>query len=437
MPKIQMMKTGDLTPYFFNPRNNDGAVDMVAESIAVFGFKNPIIVDKDRVIIAGHTRLKAAEKLGLSEVPVIVADDLTDDQTRAFRLVDNRTAEVAEWDFEKLAEELQGVDLDLSAFDFEIPTFDDVEENETAETASLDDRFIFSPFSVLDGRSGKWQDRKREWIAQGIDSGEGRASDLLGGLRQCAEKYAGGGQSGISLTGTSVFDPVLCELMIKWFAPYQGSIFDPFAGGSVRGIVAALLGSEYIGIDLREEQVAANEQQAEKIGVSPRWICDDSRNADEHLDDESVDFVFSCPPYADLEVYSDDPRDLSTMHYADFVRAYREIIEIAVRKLKPDRFAVFVVGDVRDKKGFYRDFISDTKRAFIDAGARLYNELIKLEPLATAPVRAALQFKNRKPVKVHQNALVFYKGDPANIRLHFGEIDAGDVSDYQRSDIKE
>lgn len=434
MPKIQMMKTGDLTPYFFNPRNNDSAVDMVAESIAVFGFKNPIIVDKDRVIIAGHTRLKAAEKLGLSEVPVIVADDLTDDQARAFRLVDNRTAEVAEWDFEKLAEELQGVDLDLSAFDFEIPTFDDVEENETAETASLDDRFIFSPFSVLDGRSGKWQARKKEWIAQGIDSGEGRPEGLLGnGMLTVAQKYT----PNANLNGTSIFDPVLCELMIKWFAPYQGSIFDPFAGGSVRGIVAALLGSEYIGIDLREEQVAANVQQAETLGVSPRWICDDSRNADAHLDDESVDFVFSCPPYADLEVYSDDPRDLSNMDYNAFLSAYREIIRLSVKKLRQDRFAVFVVGDVRDKKGFYRDFISDTKRAFIDAGAGLYNELIKLDALATAPVRAALLFKNRKAVKVHQNVLVFYKGDPSNIRLHFGEIDAGDVSDYQRSDIKE
>lgn len=432
MPKIEMMKAGDLIPYFFNPRNNDGAVDMVAESIREFGFKNPIIIDKDRVIIAGHTRLKAAQKLGLDEVPVIVAEDLTEDQARAFRLVDNRTAEVAEWDFEKLQSELENIDLDLSAFDFNFEELQTEEPTESVEHSTLDEKFIFSPFSVLDGRSGKWQDRKKQWIDKGINSADGREDDLMGGLRQCAEKYAGGGKSGLSLTGTSVFDPVICELMVKWFAPYQGSIFDPFAGGSVRGIVSAMLGHDYTGIDLREEQVEANEKQADALGVSPRWICDDSRNADDYIDDESVDFVFSCPPYADLEVYSNDPRDLSTMEYEDFLRAYREIIEIAVRKLKTDRFAVFVVGDVRDKKGFYRDFISDTKRAFIDAGALLYNEIIKLDPLATAPVRAALQFKNRKVVKVHQNILVFYKGDPANIRLHYGEIDAGDITDYQR-----
>ena len=119
--QVQYIKIGDLKPYENNPRKNDAAVKMVADSIRDFGFKNPIIVDKNRVIIAGHTRLKAAQELGLDEVPVIVADDLNDEQARAFRLVDNKTAEAAEWDFEKLAAELAGIDLDLTAFDFDIP----------------------------------------------------------------------------------------------------------------------------------------------------------------------------------------------------------------------------------------------------------------------------------------------------------------------------
>ena len=119
--QIKYMKIADVRPYENNPRKNDQAVDMVAESIKEFGFKNPIIIDKNAVIIAGHTRLKAAQKIGLEEVPVIVADDLTEDQARAFRLVDNRTAEIAEWDFEKLTAELEDVDLDLTAFDFTVP----------------------------------------------------------------------------------------------------------------------------------------------------------------------------------------------------------------------------------------------------------------------------------------------------------------------------
>lgn len=100
--KIVMMFTDELIPYNNNPRVNEGAVDAVANSIEEFGFRNPIIVDKNNVIIAGHTRLKASKKLGLKKVPVIVADDLTDEQANALRLVDNKTNELAEWDFARL-----------------------------------------------------------------------------------------------------------------------------------------------------------------------------------------------------------------------------------------------------------------------------------------------------------------------------------------------
>ena len=109
-----------LRPYENNPRINDGAVEAVAKSIDEFGFKVPIVVDSDYVIIAGHTRLKAAEKLGLKTVPVVIADDLTEEQARAFRLADNKTAELAEWDFEKLNEEIGDItDLDMQDFGFD------------------------------------------------------------------------------------------------------------------------------------------------------------------------------------------------------------------------------------------------------------------------------------------------------------------------------
>jgi len=109
--KIKQTPINDLNPYPNNPRVNDHAVDAVAASIQEFGFKVPIIVDKDNVIITGHTRLKAAKKLGMKEVPVILADDLTPDQVKAFRLADNKTGELAEWDFEKLDIEMDGMDL--------------------------------------------------------------------------------------------------------------------------------------------------------------------------------------------------------------------------------------------------------------------------------------------------------------------------------------
>ena len=118
--QIKYYKLNELTPYANNPRKNDNAVDAVAESIKEFGFKVPIIIDKNNVIVAGHTRLKAAEKLGLETIPTILADDLTDEQIKAFRLADNKTAELAGWDFEKLDEELEKIkDVDMSRVGFD------------------------------------------------------------------------------------------------------------------------------------------------------------------------------------------------------------------------------------------------------------------------------------------------------------------------------
>ena len=104
------LKVSDLIAYENNPRKNDDAVDAVASSIKSFGFKVPVIVDSNNVIIAGHTRVKACKKLGITEVPCVIADDLTEDQIKAFRLADNKTSELAEWDLDKLSEELKFIE---------------------------------------------------------------------------------------------------------------------------------------------------------------------------------------------------------------------------------------------------------------------------------------------------------------------------------------
>lgn len=235
------------------------------------------------------------------------------------------------------------------------------------------------------------------------------------------------------LTGTSIFDPVLCEIVYNWFCTKNGIVFDPFAGGSVRGVVAELLDRKYIGIDLSEKQIDANQINADKFGVCPAWHCDDSKNADKYIPDVSADLVFSCPPYHNLEKYSNHPLDLSNMNYSDFLEAYQEIISISCRKLKENRFAVFVVGDIRNSKGAYRDFVSQTKRIFQDAGLCLYNDIVLLNSYGTAPMRAGKPFsKNRKTMKVHQNILVFYKGDIKQINSIFeNEFNWADLSDFQ------
>lgn len=126
--QIEDISTKELIPYSNNPRNNESAVDAVAASIEEFGFKVPIIIDKDNVIVAGHTRLKAAQKIGLEKVPCIKADDLTPEQLKAFRLADNKVGELATWDFAKLEEEL--TELDSLDLDFDMSEFGfDVSEN--------------------------------------------------------------------------------------------------------------------------------------------------------------------------------------------------------------------------------------------------------------------------------------------------------------------
>ena len=134
--------------------------------------------------------------------------------------------------------------------------------------------------------------------------------------------------------------------------------------------------------------------------------------------------VFSCPPYADLEVYSDDPKDLSTMKYSDFKAVYFEIIKKACDRLKPDSFACFVVGEVRDKKGNYIDFVGDTVQAFRDAGLEYYNEAILITCVGSLPIRAGKQFSSgRKLGKTHQNILVFVKGSGKKAADRCGAVD--------------
>lgn len=243
----------------------------------------------------------------------------------------------------------------------------------------------------------------------------------------------------VASTGTSIFDPVVCEIAYRWFCPPSGLVLDPFAGGSVRGIVASKLGRRYVGIDLRAEQVIANKAQADAICGEPmsKWIIGDSQDIKALAENVDADFVFSCPPYADLEVYSDDPRDLSTLDYDEFRRAYSEIIAATCSMLREDRFACFVVGDMRDAKGFYRNFPGHTIEAFEAAGLRLYNEAILVTAAGSLPIRAGKQFATtRKLGETHQQIYVFCKGDPRKATEAIGEIEFGEIEgDSEPADL--
>jgi hypothetical protein len=296
-------------------------------------------------------------------------------------------------------------------------------------------RFEFPPFSVLDARSGEWQERKRAWLSLGIQGEIGRGmvrphgKDTRPAAYGAGDDYAGGDcWRGVAEgnTGASVFDPVLCELAYRWFCPPGGLVLDPFAGGSVRGIVAAKRGHRYWGCDLRPEQIAANEAQAASMLTSgepaPEFVCGDSRKA--LATAPLADFVFSCPPYGDLERYSDNERDLSAMAWTEFCAAYRSIVVGALERLRQNRFAAFVVGEFRDAKtGLYRGFVPFTCAVFVAAGAGFYNEAVLVTPCGSLPVRIGKQFTaGRKLGKSHQQLLVFVKGDATEAARACGQI---------------
>lgn len=384
--------------------------------------------------------------------------EFTEAQFREACIVANNDG--GDWDFDLLKEwnidELASWDFDTSFFE-EYNTPQNRELNKQEVAKNLKERFIVPPFSILDTRQGYWQDRKNEWLKLGIRSDESRDNMQVSGSyagsvpryysykeetelkigkklthKEFADSYLQEyiDKSSLAYTNSggilSIFDPVLCEILYRWFCVEGGQIFDLFAGGSVRGIVAGMLGYKYFGIDLRREQVDANKQQKEDIipNASVSWVVGNSLNTKDICKDFKVDFVFSCPPYFDLEIYSNNKEDLSNMTWENFSVQYREIIRQSIALLKEDSFACFVVGEVRNKKsGFYRNFIGETIKAFEDAGALFYNEMILVNVVGSLPTRVATMFKSRKIGKCHQNVLVFYKGDVKHIKDKFFNSD--------------
>ena len=168
--------------------------------------------------------------------------------------------------------------------------------------------------------------------------------------------------------------------------------------------------------------------------MTAKYICDDGRNILNHIEEKSQDLLFSCPPYFNLEIYSDLENDASNQkEYSDFIAILNTAFSNAIKCLKDDRFACITVGDVRDKRGYYYDFIGDIKKIFIRNGMNLYNELILVQPIGSAVLRARNNMRNRKVVKTHENVLVFYKGNPNNIQKNFPIIEVRE--DYESDDV--
>ena len=410
MGKIRVTcKTADWLPYDqIEPlqgnlkKRTDEQLEKICRSIIKHGWAFPEFIWKHEghnYCLDGHGRQEAIPRLiekgyTIPLIPVVYVEAKNLEEAKELLL--KCTSQYGIIDIEGFQEFAEGLELDwddlsLPSGDvFQIPDFSEVQ----GKNENLAERFIIPPLSVFRVASGLWQDRKKAWLSLGIQSEKGRDDAMLKNMAMLAKKA-----SGSTLPSESIFDPVLCEIMYRWFCPAGGQILDPFAGGSVRGIIAGALDYDYTGIDLRQEQVDANYEQIDIAkNRKPQWICADSREMNSHLPSGfEADFVFSCPPYADLEVYSKQPEDLSNMDYAEFKVAYRDIIAKACSRLREDSFAAFVIGEARSKSGSYYGLVPDTIRAFEDVGVHFYNEMILVTQIAAKALTVAGGFvKSRK-----------------------------------------
>lgn len=459
-----------------------GDMDVLEQSMRELGFYGAVLVRaEDHVVVAGNHRLEQARREGMDRVPCIVMDRDTL-EARKIALVDNRSNDRASYDTGVLLAELDALDGDLSGTGWAEDDLADLLATLDADDPSgyggvgddlsgggggggggdsspgngaLVAKFGAPPYSILDTRQGYWQARKGQWLALGIQSEVGRDQVLKGlahagaitanTLESLRAGSAGGGTA-------SIFDATLCELVYRWYLPPGDghTILDPFAGGSVRGVVAGWLGHTYHGLELRDEQVSANVAQAaamwqpgyvegldgeqralarllgECTGPRPQWWAGDSAQLLDEPDlsvPDEVDLVFTCPPYGDLEVYSEDPADLSAMDHAAFRDALAAIMAAACARLREDRFCVVVMGEARDRTGAYYGLVPDTIAACTQAGLAYHGEAVLITPGGTLPVRAGRAFNaGRKLGKSHQNVLVFYNGDPRNVGKVFGPV---------------
>lgn len=448
--KTELVKTNELIPDKNNPNEmNDLQVQALDYSFTKWGDVRPIVIDSNtNTIVDGHHRWEVLKERDEEYVEVIKYPFKDQNEIILFRQTMNKLH--GSHNKVKDAEEIYAL---MQANQTEILSnllAQDKEQLQALVTYYHPDKSLFSdqrlkdmgaatgagslaanwgipPFSVLDRRTSTWQKRKQEWINFGITSELGRNEDTQIFAKDINKFQKPKDEA--SAKQVSIFDPVLTELMCRWFTIpdiYQGAkVLDPFAGGSVRGIVNSFLGNRYIGIDLSSKQIDENEAQYEAVKhrmpdnpacQPPDWRVGDSNHIDEILHTE-YDFILTSPPFFNLEKYSDNEQDLSNMTYQNFEDSYQNILTKSVEMLKPNRFAAINMSNVRDKRtGYLIDLVGLTHNIMASNGMQLYNEFVIVHPIFTLQFRAGRSFMNRRTVgKQHEFMLVYYKGSPSEI----------------------
>jgi len=431
---MQVVSISSIKPNPSNPRLiKDDKFHKLVQSLKDFpemASVRPIVVNQDMIILGGNMRYKAIKEAKWKEVPVEVVD-WDEAKQREFIIKDN--VGFGEWDWDDLANNWNAEELDAWGLDVPVGFTEELEAEEDDKKVEaitkLQDKFIVPPFSVLNAREGYWQDRKSYWNILISDNGESRdniESKVNAIVKNWENKPYKGGV--IRENSISILDSVLAEIINKWFGLPGGKTFDCFAGDTVFGYVSSYVGNTFTGIELRKSQSDLNNQRVK--GMNANYICDDGRNVLNHLEINSQDLLFSCPPYFDLEIYSDLPNDASNQkEYKDFIHILDVAFSNSIKCLKDNRFAVIVCGDIRNEKGNYYRFPDDIKDIFYKNGLILYNELILVQSVGNGALRANRYMNSRKVVKMHEQVLVFFKGNPKEIKLIFPKIDIDEGSD--------
>jgi hypothetical protein len=394
-------------------------IEQIITSIQKYGFSFPFFRwsgDGHNRCLDGHGRIQALGELRrrgvdlpLFPVAYVEAKDEAEAKQKLLRL----NSQYGQMTLSSVIEFMDG--LEIKWDELNLPSKPLEYTDETLSKTALKEEFGIFPSTILDATSKPWQERNAHWKNLIKDYGESRELVLNKGK---GTKYKPVGTS----SGCSVLNPTLAELMIKWFSLPGGKAFDCFAGDSVFGYVASFYNNTFTGIEIREEQAKINNDRVKEFpGAS--YICGDGINVAQYIETESQDFLFSCPPYFNLEKYSDLEGDASNQkNYEAFIEIIKKAFIGALSCLKPGRFAVIVAGDIRRNDGFYYRFPDDIKTIFETHGAPLYCDLILRDPIGSARYRARANFRSRKIIKVHQNVMVFFKGDPKNIKDTYPEI---------------
>ena len=214
-------------------------------------------------------------------------------------------------------------------------------------------------------------------------------------------------RNGVNDGKCSVFNPHLAQMILSAYAPLNAKIYDPFGGGGTRGYIATKMGCDYTGVEIREEEYNRVKEQMKKWNINFNFILGDSMI---YSTNEKFDFCFTCPPYYDLELYSNLPNDLSNANtYEDFLKMLKKIINNVFNMLKDNCFAVFVVGNFRKENGELCHFNGDLIRIAKEIGFKLWDEIIWEGASKVALTRCGKFEKNRKSVRMHEYIIVLKK----------------------------